>query len=44
VLHALGNQPLALAVGAPGILPLDRGYLDHVAGSPIAAPPRHQGS
>ena len=42
VLHALGDQPLALAVGAPRVLPLDRGHLHHAAGRPVAAPPRHQ--
>jgi hypothetical protein len=42
VLHAFGHQPLALAVGASRILPLDRGRLHHVARGPIAATPRDQ--
>jgi hypothetical protein len=42
VLHTLGNQPLALAVSPPGILPLERGHLNHPAGSLVATPPSHE--
>jgi hypothetical protein len=38
VRHAFSDQPLALAVSAPRVLPLDRGHLHHVAGGPIPAP------
>jgi hypothetical protein len=42
MLPALGDQPLALAVGAARVLTLDRRHLHHVAHRPVAAAPRHQ--
>jgi hypothetical protein len=42
VLNALGDEPLAFTVGPACVLALHRGYLNHVAGSAIAAAPCDQ--
>jgi hypothetical protein len=42
VLHALVDQPLALTGSATRVLALDRGHLNHLTGSPVAAAPCHQ--
>ena len=42
VLHALSDQPLALAVSAARVLALHGRHLDHTAGGPVAAAPGYQ--
>jgi hypothetical protein len=44
VLHPLGHQPLALAMGAPRVLPRDGRHVHHVAGGTVAAAPGDQRS